>query len=154
MRAELGLQLTPQEGSATVSGADEKVVMLADGTAVTLRKPRFQVRTQAGAEPKFSARVARKVIGLGLLEAIDEGRILTRADQKDCNQDGISGRPHFVKDPRSGAWRVGRFGWKAEKVSVEHQVAEALVGGHRGRAPAFSPRTARPSCRTRSSPGW
>ncbi|HEY0705451.1 MAG TPA: di-heme oxidoredictase family protein [Polyangia bacterium] len=123
---ELGLQLTPQEGSAAAAGFDEKVVMLADGTAVTLKRPKFTVTTRAGTTPKYSARVARKVIGSGLLEAIDETSILARADQKDCNQDGISGRAHFIKDPRVGALRVGRFGWKAEKVSVEHQVADAL----------------------------
>jgi CxxC motif-containing protein (DUF1111 family) len=50
---------------------------------------------------------------------------LARADQKDCNTDGISGRPNFVKDPITGALRLGRFGWKAEKVDIRHQVAEA-----------------------------
>jgi CxxC motif-containing protein (DUF1111 family) len=124
--ADLGNQLTPQEGSVAAAGFDEKVVALADGTSVTLRRPKFTVTTKAGATPKYSARVARKVIGSGLLEAIDERTILSRADQKDCNQDGISGRAHFIKDPRVGALRVGRFGWKAEKVSVEHQVADAL----------------------------
>ena len=51
--------------------------------------------------------------------------MLERADRLDCNADGISGRPSYVKDPISGALRIGRMGWKAEKISVQHQVAEA-----------------------------
>jgi CxxC motif-containing protein (DUF1111 family) len=60
---------------------------------------------------------------MGLLEAIDEQTILALADRIDCNLDGISGRPSYVMDPASGALRLGRFGWKAEKISVAHQVA-------------------------------
>lgn len=122
----LGAQLQPQEGSASVTGTTTKTVMLGDGTAVTLSRPTITVTTKTGPAPAFSARVARKVIGMGLLEAIDERTIIARADQKDCDGNGISGRASFVKDPSTGALRLGRFGWKAEKVSVEHQVAEAL----------------------------
>ena len=122
---DLGAQLQLKDGSATVSASETKMVTLGDGTAVTLTKPTIVVTTKAGAAPKFSARIARKVIGMGLLEAIDERTLLNRADQKDCNADGISGRPSYVKDPVSGELRVGRFGWKAEKVDVRHQVAEA-----------------------------
>ena len=122
---ELGAQLQPKDGTAKVSGTETKMVTLADGMAVTLSKPTIAITTTSGATPKFSARIARKVIGMGLLEAIDERTILARADQKDCNQDGISGRANFVKDPVTGALRLGRFGWKAEKVDIRHQVAEA-----------------------------
>src|SRR5262245_46310369 len=44
----------------------------------------------------------------------------------DCDGNGISGRPNFISDPVSQVLRVGRLGWKAEKVSVMHQVADAL----------------------------
>src|SRR6185295_15072935 len=83
--------------------------------------------TKTGTAPAFSARIARKVIGMGLLEAIDERTIMARADQGDCDGNGISGRANFIKDPVGGATRLGRFGWKAEKVSVQHQVAEAAL---------------------------
>jgi CxxC motif-containing protein (DUF1111 family) len=122
----LGVQLQPQEGNAAVMGATTKAVMLGDGTSVTLSKPTIAIMTKDGTSPAFSARIARKVIGMGLLEAIDERTILSKADQKDCDGNGISGRPNFVKDPQTGALRLGRFGWKAEKVSVQHQIAEAL----------------------------
>jgi CxxC motif-containing protein (DUF1111 family) len=121
----LGNQLQPQEGSATVGGFEMKTVMLGDGTAVTLKRPTFTLTAKTGPVTHYSARLARKLIGMGLLEAIDERTILTRADRTDCNGDGISGRPALIKDPVGGALRVGRFGWKAEKVSVAHQIADA-----------------------------
>jgi CxxC motif-containing protein (DUF1111 family) len=121
----LGVQLQPTEGSAMVMGTTSKMVTFGDGATATLTKPTIAVVAKDGTQPAFSARIARKVIGMGLLEAIDERTILSRADSGDCDKNGISGRPNFIKDPVSGALRVGRFGWKAEKVSVKHQIAEA-----------------------------
>jgi CxxC motif-containing protein (DUF1111 family) len=123
----LGGQLQPKDGTVTVSSTQTKKVTLGDGTSVTLSKPIFSLTVKSGSTPAFSARIARKVIGSGLLEAIDERTILARADAKDCNADGISGRPSYAKDPVTGALRIGRFGWKAEKVDVRHQIAEALM---------------------------
>lgn len=119
---DLGNQLQLQEGSATLTGTETKDVTLGDGTVVTLSKPVYNVAEI----PTFSARIARKVIGTGLLEAIDERTLLARADMNDCDADGISGRPNYVIDPGTGDLRIGRMGWKAEKVSVAHQVADAL----------------------------
>jgi CxxC motif-containing protein (DUF1111 family) len=81
----------------------------------------------AAGAPAYSARIARKLVGMGLIEAIDERSMLLRADPLDCNMDGISGRPNYIKDPVTGALRIGRMGWKAEKVSVQHQVADAAA---------------------------
>jgi CxxC motif-containing protein (DUF1111 family) len=121
----LGGQLRPAQGSASVASTTTKTVTLSDGTAVTLSRPVFSVTSSMGDASHYSARLARKVIGMGLLEAIDEQTILNRADPTDCNKDGIAGRPNFVKDPKTGQLRLGRVGWKAEKASVEHQVADA-----------------------------
>lgn len=121
-----GRQLQPADGTAAPAGSEEKTVEVADGTSITLKRPKIEATLNDGRVPAYSARIARKLIGLGLLEAIDEQTILTRADMEDCNDDGISGRPSYVEDPSTGALRLGRFGWKAEKVSIEHQVAEAL----------------------------
>ena len=123
---DLGNQLQLQEGSASITGYEETPVQLGDGTTVTLRKPQFSVTSNSGQVGGFSARIARKLVGIGLLEAISEEAILARADELDCNQDGISGRPMYTNDPVTGEARLGRIGWKAEKVSVEHQVADAL----------------------------
>jgi CxxC motif-containing protein (DUF1111 family) len=64
---------------------------------------------------------------MGLLESIPEATLLSRADPEDCDGNGISGRASFVADPVTKELRLGRFGWKAEKVSVEHQVADAAA---------------------------
>lgn len=115
------------EGTATVAYTEEPG-QFPDGTAYVLRKPTFRFDgLSAGPIASYSVRVARPLVGMGLLEAIAEDALLERADGMDCNQDGISGRPNLIPDPVSGALRVGRFGWKASKVSVPHQVADALV---------------------------
>ncbi len=99
---------------------------LADGTVVSLRKPVLDWRG-SGRPERFSLRIARPLVGLGLLEAVPEAAILARADPGDCNADAISGRPNLARDPETGGVRLGRFGWKASKVSVRHQVADALL---------------------------
>jgi CxxC motif-containing protein (DUF1111 family) len=121
----LGGQLRPSQGSASVSSTTTTSVTLGDGTTVMLSRPVFTVTDTAGNALPYSPRLARKVFGMGLLEAIDESTLLVRSDPLDCNMDGISGRPNYVKDPATGALRMGRVGWKAEKISVAHQVADA-----------------------------
>jgi CxxC motif-containing protein (DUF1111 family) len=122
---ELGDQLQLQEGTAKLMTKETKMVTLGDGTSVTLTKPIISVTANSGTIGGFSARVARKLVGLGLLEALTEETILSHADRLDCDANGISGRPNYIKDPETGALRIGRMGWKAEKVSVRHQVANA-----------------------------
>ena len=70
----------------------------------------------------------RSFVGLGLLEAIDEGTILQWAEQDDvdANGDGVTGRASLVTDPETGDTRLGRFGYKAGTFSVKHQVASAF----------------------------
>jgi CxxC motif-containing protein (DUF1111 family) len=122
---DLGDQLQLQEGTAKLASKETKEVTLGDGTKVTLTKPIISVTANSGNIGGFSARVARKLVGLGLLEALSEETILSHADPLDCDNNGISGRPSYVKDPETGVLRIGRMGWKAEKVSVRHQVANA-----------------------------
>src|SRR5262249_48393931 len=106
---DLGSQLQLQEGSASVSGSEERTVSLDHGTMVTLKRPKFALTAKSGDPSHFSARLARKLVGLGLLEAIDERTLLARADRLDCDHDGISGRPSYVKDPVTGVLRIGRM---------------------------------------------
>ncbi|HVJ19921.1 MAG TPA: di-heme oxidoredictase family protein [Polyangiaceae bacterium] len=123
---DLGDQLQLQEGTAALETTETKQVTLGDGTVVTLTKPLISVTANSGTIGGYSARVARKLVGLGLLEALEEETILSHADPLDCDKNGISGRPNYITDPETGAIRIGRMGWKAEKVSVRHQVADAL----------------------------
>lgn len=101
-----------------------------DGTAYTLRKPNYDfVNLNYGAlgNIQFSPRVAPQVIGLGLLEAVEESTILAMADESDVNGDGISGKPNYVLEHRTGQLKLGRFGWKANQPSLEQQNAGAFV---------------------------
>jgi CxxC motif-containing protein (DUF1111 family) len=123
----LGNQLQEQEGIARLESFETRDVTLADGTVITLQKPVFAFEGVDASQLAPSIRVARQIPGMGLLEAIDEADILARADADDCDANGISGRAQIVNDPREpSVQRLGRIGWKAEKVSVAHQVADAL----------------------------
>ena len=62
---------------------------------------------------------------MGLLEALDAGTILDRADPDDVDLDGISGRANIVWNQRERRTSIGRFGFKAAAPSVLQQVAAA-----------------------------
>ena len=106
--------------------AGEGSVSIASWTELSngLRKPNYQFT--GGTPAKFSARIAPRLVGLGLLEAIVESDIEALADPGDSNGDGISGRISIVSDAITGQNRIGRFGWKAAQPTVKHQAAAAL----------------------------
>jgi CxxC motif-containing protein (DUF1111 family) len=102
--------------------------MFADGTPYTLRKPTVVFEGLAAGDPQaYSVRLARPLIGMGLLEAIPEADIVAKQDPADCNGDGISGVANIAYSPEDGKQHIGRFGWKASKTSVRHQASEALM---------------------------
>ena len=76
----------------------------------------------------ISPRIAPATVGMGLLEAVPEERILGLADPDDADGDGISGRANMVWDVRSASLALGRFGWKANQPTVEQQTAGAFHG--------------------------
>lgn len=104
----------------------------ADGTAYSLREPTYYLEDlnygDLHPDVMMSPRVAPQMIGMGLLEAIDEQTMLDLADPNDVNQDGISGRPNYVWDTLNSQISVGRFGWKANEPTVQQQVAGAFNG--------------------------
>ncbi len=111
---------------SSVSGNGEGTVSIAEWVENDegLRSP---VYAFSGQKPAlFSARLAPQLVGMGLLEALDESTILAWADADDANGDGISGKPQMVSDPINGVPRLGRFGWKAGASSLKHQIAGAL----------------------------
>ena len=82
----------------------------------------------------MSLRLPPPVFGAGLIDAIPEATILSRADPDDRDGDGISGRPNWVTPadyalpnvtPNSGGQRIGRFGRKAQTSSILEQTVEA-----------------------------
>ena len=107
-----------------VAGFDTRTVTLGDGTVVELRKPR--VAFDGPTPGVFSLRSAQPMIGMGLLEAIPDAEILSRV-RATPDADGVKGTANFAYDPETGAVRLGRYGWKASKVSLRHQVANAAL---------------------------
>lgn len=84
----------------------------------------------------FTKRMAPAVMGLGYIAALNDAAILANADPNDDNGDGISGRANYVNPtsffspqsihiPSAGQY-IGRFGKKAEKVTIMDQVVFAL----------------------------
>ena len=106
----------------------EQTVAYPDGSAVTLRKPVYTVQDAYFPLPatfNLSPRLAPPVFGMGLIESIPESTILSFADEHDVDGDGISGRPNYIYDTASNRMDIGRFGLKANTVSLAHQVALA-----------------------------
>lgn len=99
--------------------------VFSDGTSYKIRKPIYRVTSGKSMINEYTAVVAPALVGLGLLEAVDESSILDLEDADDKNGDGISGRASLVIDG-SGTLRLGRFGWKAEKATIKEQIAVAL----------------------------
>lgn len=117
--------------------------------------PQLQDRAIPGVAPESlpeqanvqTGLIGNPVTGLGLLEAVDEATILALADPDDEDGDGISGRPQWVVpdahieamaardrlmtpeptrfQPHNGRY-LGRFGRKANSISLLHQVVTAL----------------------------
>jgi cysteine-rich repeat protein len=119
--ARIGSVLQPR----ATSGATEGAAWIASWTENNgLRSPNFGF--SGNVPTNFSARIAPQLVGMGLLEAIDEADIQALADEADSDGDGISGRLRLVTDAVTGETRVGRFGWKASQPTVRQQVAAAL----------------------------
>ncbi len=128
---DLAIQGHEAEGKMHIR-YEEIPVTLADGTMVSLRKPTYSI-THLGYGPlhpdvMVSPRVAPQMIGLGLLEAIEESDILAWADPEDADGDGISGRANRVWDKAAGAPALGRFGLKAGEPNLLQQSTHAING--------------------------
>ncbi len=121
----------PGEGQFEITYEDVPVTLF-DGEEVILQKPGYRLKNLAygPTDPgiTLSPRIAQPMIGLGLLEAIHEGDILSNADPDDRDGDGISGKPSFVRRLSDGSLALGRFGWKASMPTVDEQSAGAFSG--------------------------
>jgi CxxC motif-containing protein (DUF1111 family) len=100
----------------------------ADGTAYELERLEFRLE-EPGYGPigpaRLSPRIGQQIVGVGLLEAIDDATLLALEDPEDRDGDGISGRARRLVD-EDGRERIGRFGWKAGQATLEGQVEAAL----------------------------
>lgn len=94
-----------------------------------LRKPEYILQdlnygplaVTSGVSPRIGGALA----GMGLIEAVPTSRWVSLADPEDGDNDGISGRVHWVQLDPAKAPEMGRFGWKAEMPSLAQQTAGA-----------------------------
>lgn len=121
----------PIEGRVLVTWV-ETAGAYSDGETYSLRSPTLTFTDLAygpmAADVLTSVRVAPHMVGLGLLEALDEATILAFADPDDEDGNGVSGRPNYVWDPLSESVVIGRFGWKANQPGLRQQNAGAFLG--------------------------
>jgi CxxC motif-containing protein (DUF1111 family) len=120
----------PPEGKASVV-YEEIAGSYGDGEPYSLRRPVYDFALNFGPlqpDAMVSPRTAPFLIGIGLLEAIDESTVLAAADPDDRDGDGISGRANLVWDHLHGEQALGRFGWKANVPTIEQQNTGAFLG--------------------------
>ena len=103
-----------------------------DGTPYVLKKPSYSF-SDLGYGPMHpqlmvSPRIAPQVIGLGLLEAIEEKDVLSNAMQQAAQPGPIKGVPNRVWDAYAQKDMLGRFGWKANVATLAHQTGGAFLG--------------------------
>jgi CxxC motif-containing protein (DUF1111 family) len=110
-------------------GYTSRVVVLADGERVELRKPQPLLSAlwfgPLGPQTQLSLRLARPVFGAGLLEQVPEAALLAVAARQRAH--GIRGRLNKVWDFSRSGPAPGRFGHKAMQPSLWQQTAAALI---------------------------
>ncbi|WP_009522647.1 di-heme oxidoredictase family protein [Imbroritus primus] len=118
----------PPEGRVRVSW-QEKIVKLADGEPVSLRRPSIAI-DEPGYGPlgpaQVSARIGPGVFGLGLLESVE---IQTLKDlAAESRSTGMQGRLNIVYDAASNRQIPGRYGLKSNRSTLRDQIAAAMHG--------------------------
>lgn len=152
-------QCHPGEGKGHTEFGFQRFGKMENGVFDPLRElggPQRQDRAIPGYTPEVipeeatgvTRLIAPTVVGLGLLEAVDDTTILNMADQQAANGDGISGRPNMVApseflspissledlfaEAASTRFKeydgryIGRFGRKASVVTLRQQTATAF----------------------------
>ena len=126
-----GVMGVPGEGKTYVK-FETVTGQFSDGEFFELKKPKYSFLNLAfgpfSENTIFSPRVGPQMIGLGLIENIDEAEILKKSDALDLDNDGISGRPNTVYSLVEQKYVLGRFGWKASVASLLEQNAAAFHG--------------------------
>lgn len=110
-------------GSGVTERAFLRIRIDDGGRAVRVR--RFRVDSGNRLQPRQieGRHVVRKppaLFGLAALSSVPPGRVAAFADPEDDDADGISGRAAQMPGG------IGRFGWKASRVSLLEMVADAL----------------------------
>ncbi len=100
------------------------------GSRLALKYPNYQLSSlkygNLDNDTSLSLRISPQVIGVGLLEAIEESDILAKQDIYDKDNDGISGIARIVYDNK-GIEKIGRFGIRASTPDLFVQTGTAFM---------------------------
>ncbi|MET0052614.1 MAG: di-heme oxidoredictase family protein [Candidatus Thiodiazotropha sp.] len=106
-------------------------VDLSGGETVYLRQPVYELSQirygDLHPQTRFSPRLAPQLAGMGLLDAISMQDLLARADARDLDGDGISGRVNWVWSRREQRRLPGRFGHKAGLANLDEMTQSAFL---------------------------
>ena len=109
----------------------ESTFVYPDGKVVGLSQPKVKLNQLAYGklhpETLIALRVSPPLLGLGLLEAIEQVTIEELVDPNDENKDGISGRINKVWDFQLNKAVPGRFGLKANRPNLLNLTAAAFA---------------------------
>lgn len=101
-----------------------------DGRVVELERPYVELVDKnygdLEEDVSLSFRFAGALVGMGLIDMIDEKDILSWADPFDENSDGISGRANFVYSQEYEKIMLGKFNLKASTPTLKEQIALAF----------------------------
>ena len=118
---EYGNQL---QSSATAGAAEGSVTWQVSTTTGAIEYIAEILGDSALDDFQLGPRISPQLVGVGLLDSVAQEQILEYADEFDSNNDGISGRAHWVTE--EGLSQVGRFGWKAINATLRTQNAGAM----------------------------
>ena len=100
------------------------------GNEFALKYPSFDLKKlkygNLESDTSLSLRVSPQVIGVGLLEAIEDSDIISKQDIDDKDNDGVSGIARIVMDNK-GNKKVGRFGVRASTPDLFMQTGTAFM---------------------------
>jgi CxxC motif-containing protein (DUF1111 family) len=124
-----GTKDVPFEGKLHITYTP-KQMNYPDGTKVFLRVPKYElVNLNYGnlhKDIRISVRKAPALVGLGLLEQLNEASILANVDEDDKNNDGIRGVPNYVYDIKKQTMVLGKYTYKASAPTLKQQIASAF----------------------------
>lgn len=119
----------PFEGKLHITYTSKQMIY-SDGTSVQLRVPKYELTNlnygSLDSDVRISVRKAPALVGLGLLEQIEDSQILANEDPEDKNNDGIRGTANFVYSIKEKKMVLGKYTYKASAPTVKQQIASAF----------------------------
>jgi CxxC motif-containing protein (DUF1111 family) len=98
-----------------------------DGDAYALRWPELRLKSSLHSPFDIpSLRASPVIYGLGLLEAVDDATLVSKAREKKYAKFGIHGQTRELQAGADVSTRIGRYGWKADQATLASQVIGAL----------------------------